>query len=232
MRSKMKEKEIEQFLQEKADEIEIRDFQLVWDEIKDKTFVKKKQRRKWKWISIAASFVGVIIAGMLILPNVVPNQPDNSEEPEIIFYAEQLRSVAVGENEFYENFNAASINCIDVSNYDVLNYALLYTENQKVKGGTLDFCDNEENPSYFVVLQTYDKNVQFPKNLYNDYTLSLETSSGANVQYKLDTYSEEDGLYVYRAKAVFNSASYLVEYNTFENNPTQFFEELFKQKDL
>lgn len=228
----MKEKEIEQFLQEKVDEIEIRDFDLVWNEVKDKVVVKKKQRRKWKWISIAASFVGVMMAGMLILPNVLPNQPDNSEEPEIIFLSEQLSSLAVTENEFYEKFNSANINCIDVSNYDVLNHALLYTENQEVKGGILDFCDDEENPSWFVILHVYDKNVQFPKNLYNDYTLSLETSSGANVQYKLDTYSEEDRLYVYRAKAVFNSTSYLVEYNTFEDNPTQFFEKLFKQKDL
>lgn len=228
----MKEKEIEQFLQEKVDEIEIRDFDLVWNEVKDKVVVKKKQRTKWKWISIAASFVGVMMAGILILPNVLPNQPDNSEEPEIIFLSEQLSSLAVTENEFYENFNAANINCIDVSNYDVLNHALLYTENQEVKGGILDFCDDEENPSWFVILHVYDKNVQFPKNLYNDYTLSVETSSGANVQYKLDTYSDEDGLYVYRAKAVFNSTSYLVEYNTFEDNPTQFFEKLFKQKDL
>ena len=228
----MKEKEIEQFLQEKADEIEIRDFESVWGEVKDKIVVKKKQRRKWKWISIAACFVGVITAGMFILPNVVSNQPDNLEEPEIIFLSEQLSSAAVTENDFYENFNAANINCIDVSNYDVLNYALFYTENQEVKGGTLDFCDNEENPSYFVILHIYDKSVQFPKNLYNDYTLSMETSNGANVQYKLDSYSEEDGLYVYRAKAVFNSTSYLVEYNTFENNPAQFFEELFTKKDL
>lgn len=224
----MKEEEIEKLLKEKAEEIQIRDFNLVWGEVKDKIVVKKKQRRKWKWISIAASFVGVITAGMFMLPNVVPNQPNNSEESEIIFLSEQLSSAAVTENEFYENFNAANINCIDVSNYDVLNYALFYTENQEVKGGTLDFCDNEENPSYFVILHVYDKSVQFPKNLYNDYTLSVETSNGANVQYKLDTYSEEDGLYVYRAKAVFNSTSYLVEYNTFENNPTQFFEELFK----
>ena len=224
----MKEEEIEQLLKEKADEIEIRDFESVWGEVKDKIVVKKKQRRKWKWISVAASFVGVIIAGMLILPNILPNQPDNSEEPEIIFYAEQLRSVAVGENEFYENFNAANINCIDVSNYDVLNHALLYAENQEVKGGILDFCDNEETPSYFVILHVYDKNVQLSENIYHDYTLSLETSNGAKIQYKLDAYSEEDGLYVYRAKAVFNSTSYLVEYNTFENNPTQFFEELFK----
>ena len=228
MRLKMKEEEIEKLLKEKAEEIQIRDFNLVWGEVKDKIVVKKKQRRKWKWISIAASFVGVITAGMFMLPNVVPNQPNNSEESEIIFLSEQLSSAAVTENEFYENFNAANINCIDVSNYDVLNYALFYTENQEVKGGTLDFCDNEENPSYFVILHVYDKSVQFPKNLYNDYTLSVETSNGANVQYKLDTYSEEDGLYVYRAKAVFNSTSYLVEYNTFENNPTQFFEELFK----
>ena len=179
----MKEKEIEQFLQEKADEIEIRDFESVWGEVKDKIVVKKKQRRKWKWISIAACFVGVITAGMFILPNVVSNQPDNLEEPEIIFLSEQLSSAAVTENDFYENFNAANINCIDVSNYDVLNYALFYTENQEVKGGTLDFCDNEENPSYFVILHIYDKSVQFPKNLYNDYTLSVETSNGANVQY-------------------------------------------------
>ena len=225
---KEKEIEIEQFLQEQADKIEIKDFDLVWDEIKDKTVIKKNRHRKWKWISIAASFVGVMTAGMLILPHVVPNQPDNSEEPEVIFLSEQLSSVAVTENEFYTGFNAANINCINVSNYDVLNYALFYTENQEVKGGTLDFCDDEENPSYFVILQAYDKNVQFPKNLYNDYTLSLETSNGVNVQYKLDTYSEEDGLYVYRAKAVFNYTSYLVEYTTFENNPTQFFEELFK----
>ena len=228
----MKEQEIEKLLKEKADEMEMRDFNDVWGEIKDKVSVKKKQRRKWRWISIAASFVGVIMAGMLILPNVVPNQPDNSEEAEIVFYAEQLRSVAVTENEFYTGFKAASINCIDVSNYDVLNHALLYTENQEVKGGILDFCDDEESPSWFVILHVYDKNVQFPKNLYNDYTLKLDTSSGANVQYKLDTYSEEDGLYVYRAKATFNSTSYLVEYSTFENNPTQFFEELFTKKDL
>lgn len=228
MRLKMKEKEIEQLLKEKAEEIEIRDFESVWGEVKDKIVVKKKQRRKWKWISIAASFVGVITAGMFILPNVVPNQPNNSEESEIIFLSEQLSSAAVTENDFYEKFNAANINCIDVSNYDVLNHALLYAENQEVKGGILDFCDNEENPSYFVILHVYDKSVQFPKNLYNDYTLSVETSNGANVQYKLDTYSEEDGLYIYRAKAVFNSMSYLVEYNTFEENATQFFEELFK----
>ena len=224
----MKEQEIEKLLKEKADEMEIRDFNDVWGEIKDRVNVKKKQRRTWRWVSIAASFVGVIMAGMLILPKVVPNQPDNSQEPEILFYAEQLSSVAVTENEFHAGFNAASINCIDASNYDVLNYALYYTEDEEVKGGALDFCDDEENPSWFVILNVYDKNVQFPKNLYNDYTLSLETSNGAKIQYKLDTYSEEDGLYVYRAKAVFNSTSYLVEYSTFENNPTQFFEELFK----
>ena len=226
------EEEIEQLLNEKAEEIEIRDFTSVWQDIKDKVVVEKKQHGKWKWASLAASFVAVITAGVLILPNVLPDQPDNSEEQEIIFLSEQLSSIAVTENEFYEKFNAASINCIDVSNYDVLNHALLYTENQEVKGGVLDFCDDEENPSWFVILHVYDKNVQFPKNLYNDYTLSLETSSGASVQYKLDTYSEEDGLYVYRAKATFNSTSYLVEYSTFENNPTQFFEELFTKKDL
>ena len=68
----MEDKEVEKKLKESAENIDIRGFSQVWEDIKDK-IESPKRRKPAYWLPLAASVIGIIIGGGIIIPIALQN---------------------------------------------------------------------------------------------------------------------------------------------------------------
>ena len=212
----MQDKELENLLQKKADEIELRDFSEVWEEIKGEIQppVKEKKFRWNKWLPmILASAVAVVC---IALTPVIINLTIPREE---VFYSDEWDKQDVIKEEMFSGLSQAQILHVNLANYYVEGCQLLVTETNQVKGASFAFNDGA---TFFAEASIYDKSVD----LNLDFSTYESTWEGNDdVHYKF--IQESDGFYEYGVYAIYNNTQYVIEYTGVSNDLTEFLNEFF-----
>lgn len=220
----MENKDLEKQIKESVDNIEVRDFSLVWDDIKHRIEPKKepvKKKRVVRWVSVAASFVVLVIGCSIVLPIVI-----NQGNKEPIYFMEQLGAVTVQESEFYDALAKEKINHVDFSDYIQSNYTLLQTEGNITKGGAIDLSDDMEEPTFLISIRFYDDKVKGFELDSPKFDLRYQVE-GTIVYYRILEASPEESWYVYELCANHNSVNYYMEYTCFTEDITSFLDSFF-----
>ena len=215
----MQDKELENLLQEKADNVKMRDFSQVWDEIKGEIEVSKPQKKfvwkKWLPATLASAFLVLCIALSQIIINSLKPAPE-------VFFTEELRKEVVSETDMFNGLAQANISHADMSDFYFINTFLYYTENMQVKGACVDFYSIACHCAGLMDL--YDSSVDLNLDFENLYDSSYKVSS-TNVLYKFK--QENAGMYEYSIYAVHNKVQYVIEYTGTTNDVTNFLTEFF-----
>ena len=218
----MEDKELEKLLQEKADNVKMRDFSEVWAEIKDQVQPSVKEKKfKWKkWLpTIMASAVIVLCA---VLSPIIINalKPAPTPPPEEVYFTDDLSKEQVPFEDAFNGLAQANITHVDMSEYSFMDTSLYYTEDRKVKGAKVTFY----NSSFFAEMSFYDKSVDLNLNTDDLYDSTCKINS-TDVLYKLKQATA--GAYDYSLFAVHNNVQYIIEYTGVTDNLMDFLNEFF-----
>lgn len=227
----MEEKEVEKRVKESAENIEVRDFSEVWQDIEHKVQPPKKRRYVRLFSGIAAALSVIICAVFIpLFFNPAPEQSDNSqpgEQPEQIYLEDELFVTNVSSEEFLSQLSASSVNLVDISNYAILSSYLYKSTDQKVLGGIVELTDDLDNPTFFLALQIYHQSVQSSRpTIKYDYNYTVE---GTVIEYRVKEVSPEDGGYTYDIKAKYLQTNYYMEYTCFSEDITSFLTDFFTE---
>ena len=175
----MQYKDLEDFLQKKADETkEERDFSEVWADIKDQIIVEKPVKKfsfkKWLPTILASTALVVCLILTPILINVL------KPAPEELYFADGLTGQDVVENDMLNELSQASIQHVGLSNYGMDACSLLVTEDNQVKGASFRLY-NENPTTFFSIINLYDKTVDTKIDFATAYDTSC-TINNAKVQ--------------------------------------------------
>lgn len=215
----MQDKELESLLQKKADEIKMRDFSQVWENIKGEIQPTKKEKKvSWKkWFPmVLASAVMVVCLALspVIIKSLTP-------PPEEVFYTEELSQQDVLKEDMLNSLMQAQIEHVNLNNYVVEGCKLLITETNLVKGASFAF--HNDSYTFYAEMKICDKSVDLSGDLSTyDNTYKVNT---ADVQYKLK--QESGGVYDYSVYANHNDVQYVIEYKGLSDNLIEFLNEFF-----
>ena len=215
----------EKMLEQSANDVKMRDFSEVWQDIKGEIEVPQKAHKK-AW---GKRYLPTILAAcfMLIFAIALPIYLLNPHIPsEEVYFRDNLSMVEVDETTFFTQLSNAKVTHVSFSNYIAKDCALYQTEDSKTKGGFVTLYDNASLPTKIVKMKFYDKSVQvddFDKEYGNSYS-----KEGLTVSYNVKDSYPEYNIYIYDIKASFNNVNYLIEYTSNESNPETFFESFFK----
>ena len=216
----MQDKELEKILQEKADNVKMRDFSDVWDEIKDEIVSQKKEKKsifKNKFFLIFAPALLVLCIALSPLLFQKPTPP-----PEEVFYSDDLVAERVTLEETLDGLSLSNIAHVDLSKYVLTDTYLYYTEEEIIKGAKFAFY-NESTMSFFAEMMLYDKSVELKIN-QDLYDTNIQVNS-ADIFYKFK--SNSSGFYEYSVYATYNNVKYLIEYSGVTDNLMEFLNEFF-----
>ena len=107
----MENKDIENKLEESVENIEIRDFTLVWEDIKHKVKPEKKRLVK-HWIPAVAAAMCVVVACSIIIPltlqqhEIISGTKPSSDSSEQVYFADEL---IISETTVQDFFNQLSV---------------------------------------------------------------------------------------------------------------------------
>ena len=225
----MANKEIEQKIQESADNIEMRDFDEIWSEIGSQiTAESKKKRIKWKrWMPIAASFLCVAVAGAVALPFILPNLQnggvDSSSSEEIRYLDAELEKKIVQRTEFFSFIGQSDLELVDLSSFEFLNLSIYQTLNNITKGGYVEAYKEQAGIVHYFILNFYDISVEYSDHNFSDFDLSYTTKTGVGIDYK---YNSQYGVYYIQAE--YKHIDYYMQYTPGGGEITEFFEEFFQ----
>ena len=228
----MEDKEIEKKLQDGADNIEVRDFSLVWKDIKSKIVPQKKKRSHW--LPIAASVASVVVASSIIIPIALqshdqPSTGDNQGvgSSEQVYLLDELLLLETTTEDFLNQLTSANIEIVDISNYVISSSYLFKTPTQNVKGGRVELTDDLDLATFYLTVDFYDKSVKIDELLNKSYDFDYSVNE-AMIQYKIKETYPEDGIYIYDIRANYNSVNYFMEYTCFTEDIKPFLNEFFK----
>lgn len=228
----MEDKEIEKKLKEGANNIEVRDFSLVWNDIKDKIAPRKKKHSLW--LPIAASVASIVAVCSVIIPtaiktndNPITNENQGSGSPEQVYFLDELLLVETTSEDFLNQLTSASIDIIDISKYVISSSYLFKTAEQNIKGGRVELTDDLDLATFYLTVDFYDKSVKVDELLNKQYDFNYSINN-AIIQYSIKESYPEDGIYIYDIKANYNSVNYFMEYTCFTEDVKPFFNEFFK----
>lgn len=216
----MQDKELEKILQEKADKTEMRDFSLVWEEIKGEITPKQKEKKPfWKkkfFLIFAPTLLAVCIAFSPLI-----NKLFNPIEE--VFYSDELGMESVTAKEVIDGLSGASIFCDNLSKYTIIEPYLYYNEAMDVKGSRMEFY-NENPTTMFAKMKLYASNVELNLDVESLYNTHCQVNS-ADVYYKF--ISSDSGFYEYSVYATYNGVKYLIEYSGISDNLMEFLADFF-----
>ncbi len=216
----MQDKELEKIIREKADNVKMRDFSEVWDEIKGEIVPKKKEKKsifKNKFFLIFAPALLVICIALTPLFFLKPTPP-----PDKIYFADKLLVNTVTTDELLDGLSLANVTHVDLSKYILTDTYLYYTENTEVKGAKLTFY-NESPTTFLAKMDLYDKSVELNLDL-EIYDTNIQVNS-ADVYYKFK--SNSSGFYEYSVYATYNNVKYVIEYSGVTDNLMEFLTDFF-----
>ncbi len=214
-------KDVEQKLKEAAEQIKVRDFSLVWENVKKKVRSEKPVKRhfhfQWQTALATAAACVVIASPFVAIPFL--------DAPAPIYLSENLEAVSVEKEEFETQLKNVNIQIVNLSNYYVIDYALYETDTNEVKGGKIDLTDDLNNSTCWVSVSFYEENVQL-----DDITVQYDltyTVGSAVIEYRVKEAYPTESMYVYDIKANCNGVNYLMEYTCLTDDITPFLQEFF-----
>ena len=225
----MTNKEIEQKIQESADNLEMRSFDEIWQEIGPQITAEQKKRNvKWKrWMPLAASFLGVVLVGAAALPFILPNLQngggDNSSSEEMRYLDSELEKRIVQRTEFFTYMEQSDLGIVDLSSFEFLNSSVYHTIGDQIKGGYIEAYKEQSGIVHYFILTFYDTDVEYSDHNFSDFNLSYTTKQGILIDYK---YIEEDNVYFVTTE--YKSINYYMQYTLGGGEITEFFEEFFQ----
>lgn len=231
----MEEKEVEKRLKESAENIEVRDFSEVWEEIEHKVQPPKKQRIRSRArfaAGISAAFCVIICAVFIPLYfNLAPERSDNNqstESPEHIYLEDELYISAIDSEDFFSRLSASDINVVNISDDYIISFSYLFlSSDQKVLGGMVELTDDVNNPTFFLAVQLYHQSVQSSRPTVDyDYNYTVE---GTVIEYRVKEAYPEEGVYIYDIKAKYLQTNYYMEYTCFSEDITSFLTDFFTE---
>ncbi len=220
----MDNKELERKLQESANDIKVRDFSEVWEEIKDKVTPAKPERRRLpRWVPAVASVACVGIICGVTIPLALNNTPPTGNTSSATTYLQDnLSFVATTIEEFGSGLKQEQISYIDYSRYTIISSCLYKTVEGITKGGILEITDNI---STYATLKLYSNDVIVNKYSHIEYDQTYSVG-GAVIEYKLKS---NDGVFVYDAKTVHKGTQYYMECTSVSEDIKPFFNSLFQE---
>ena len=228
----MKNKDIEQKIQESVDDVEVRDFSLVWEDIKHEV-QPTRRRRNMRWIPAVATIASAVIVCSVVIPIALQNgggiDSDDSSSSFVppTYWNSELSTVEVSAQEFFTQLSLAEIEVIDMSAYQIYSSFLSKTDEGVVKGGKVELTDDLENSTFYLSVRLYDESVQIEADKNITYDFDYSTNS-ATIEYRLKESYPDDGIYIYDIKANKSNVNYLMEYTCFSEDVTAFLDEFFK----
>ena len=216
----MQDKELEKIIQEQADKTKMRDFSLVWEEIKDEiTPVEKERKSIWKKKFFLIFAPAILVICIALSPFLIKYLTPAEE----VFYDDELIKNTVTAEVALDELSSANLLLDSISGFALLDTYLYYTEDGVVKGAHFSFYD--ENPTtFFATTDLYDKNVELNQVMENSYENFCKVNS-ADVSYTFMGYN--NGFYEYSVYATFNGVKYLIEYSGLTDNLTEFLTNFF-----
>lgn len=218
----MQDKELEKVLQEKADNVKMRDFSEVWDEIKDEISTQKKEKKSIFKNKFFLIFAPALLVICIALTPLFFLKPTPTPPPDKIYFADKLLVNMVTTDELLDGLSLANVTHVNLSKYILTDTYLYYTENTEVKGAKLTFY-NESNMTFFAKMKLYDKSVDLKINT-SLYENNIQVNS-ADVFYKFK--SNSSGFYDYELYATYNNVKYVIEYSGVTDNLMEFLTEFF-----
>ena len=232
----MENKDIEQLLQESADEVQVKDFSERWENIKGR--INSAQEVELKettsetvlatsssgtvssntviknWIySIGAFFLFIAVCLAVVLP--ITLKQNNTPMYLDLF---KLESKLVSEDEFYNKINETDLKLFETEDFEIDNYKLLFTEDNIVVGGSLDVADED----IYATVVFYGTSVKSSFKIGTDY--NARTINGFHLEYM--TKPDDDGLYSTKAQAVSINICYEFECWSLAENVESFFNKI------
>lgn len=216
----MQDKELEKIIQEQADKTKMRDFSLVWEEIKDEiTPVEKERKSIWKKKFFLIFAPAILVVCIALSPFLIKYLTPTEE----VFYDDELIKNTVTAEVALDELSNENFLHVDLNKYSFIECSLYYTDNNEVKGAFFTFYD--ENPTtFFAEMKLYDKNVELNQVTENSYENFCKVNS-ADVSYTFKGYN--NGFYEYSVYATFNGVKYLIEYSGLTDNLTEFLTNFF-----
>ena len=227
----MEEKEVEKRLKESAENIEVRDFSEVWQDIEHKVQPPKKRRYVRLFSGIAAALSIIIICAVFIplYLNPAPEQSENDQTDgqEQVYFDDELVLSVVSAEDFLNQLSASSVSLVDISNYVISSSYLHKTTDEIVLGGMVELTDDLNNPTFFLAVQMYHQSVQSSRPAVDyDYNYTVE---GTVIEYRVKEAYPEEGVYIYDIKAKYLQTNYYMEYTCFSEDITSFLTDFFTE---
>ncbi len=213
----MQDKELEKILQEKADKTEMRDFSLVWNEIKDEVVSEKREKKNIFKNKFFLAFAPAFLVICIVLTPLLFFNPPPQEK---IYLSDELISISVTEQEAFDELLNASIAHADLSDYIIIATSIYHTDEMKVKGAFFNFYQE----TFFAKMKIYDKSVELNLDIKSLYDTNCKVNS-AEVHYKFK--SAESGFYEYSVYATCNNVQYVIEYSGVTDNLMEFLNDFF-----
>ena len=236
----MDDNEIEKKLKESVENIQTREFSLVWGEIKHRVESPRKRKRYSQWAPLVASVASVVVACAIIIPialqqnqhqasveisSSVQDETESSSELQV-YFSDELIIVDATTEEFFDKITFAGLKMVDVSKYMIVSSLLFETQDGVVKGGQLELTDDLESSTCYFNLALYEESVTIEEQLQIEYDYSY-TVNNAAIQYRIKEVYPEDGIYIYNIEAKLNSITYIIEYTCFDEDIKPFLNEFF-----
>lgn len=228
----MKDKKLEEKLQKQADNIEVTDFDFVWNDVKAKVAPPQKKSPPY-WLPLVASMAAVIVLCLIIVPiilksgNHVADGSNPSDSSDRSYFSGDLLLLETTKEEYRNLLNSAGITIVDVDDDLISSVCLFKTSEQLIKGGLLELTDDPDEATFFISVTFYDESVEI--NNIPDRTYDFEyTVNNAVIQYSVKEYYPEDGVYIYDIKTTFNDIKYIMEYTCFTEDIRPFLSNFFK----
>lgn len=217
--------DIEKKLKEASDNINPGDFNERYKAIKNRLEPRTKNKRfSWKKrIGFVAPGLAAALAIILPITLIQPRQ----QEP-VRYFIYQLDVQPTTEEDFYTELNNVNISVVGLSDYVVQNYLLYMTQDLVVKGGAIEVFDDEIETSMYASLELYDKSVIINEDHYATFDLSYQIGD-TNILYEIVEHVEAEDMesYSYTAIAWYKDTTYLINYDTLQNDIIDFFNNLF-----
>ena len=214
-------KDVEQKLKEAAEQIKVRDFSLVWENVKKKVHseepVKRRWRFQWQTALATAAACAVIACPFVAIPFL--------DVPAPLYMTANLEAVSVEKEEFETQLENVDFEIVDISMYFGDGYTLFETETCEVKGGKVDLVDAPNNSTWLLSVWFYEETVQLDDEIAV-YDLTY-TVGFAVIEYRVKEAYPTESMYVYDIKANCNGVNYLMEYTCLTDDITPFLQEFF-----
>ena len=220
----MDNREIENKLQESADNIEVRDFSQVWEDIKYQVKPIKKKRRI-NWLPKVAAFVGIIICAVFV--PIIINQINKTNTPEeVIYFDDELLTESVLSNEFSQQLSSVNIVIADTSDYFIVSSYVFKTLDGVIVGGRLELVDDANTSTFYSIIKIYDKLVKLieDKNIKYDYTYTINNQT---INYRIKEAYPSDNIYVYEISTEYKGMNYRIEHTCSDEDIKPFLNEFF-----